>query len=193
MYHTTVKKAMFLATIVHPSFIDSKVVACAMYNYLPGDNLPRDRCKGKDNDIRVAEIALATQDFEIIQDLREVNGRPNNKSFDVLWSEIKSLLESHARVDDHRHGKFNDNACMQMHMVTYSCYALACDACFVPVAMSVRDLRERVIERLTRSIPMALMPLGLKYPRRIGLRINSAKASFTRCQFTLHRGSSNQA
>jgi hypothetical protein len=105
LYHTRVKKAMFLATAVHPSFIDSKAAACAMYKYLTGDNLPRERCKGKDTAIHVAEMALATQDFEIIQDLRELNGRPNNTSFDVFWGEIKSLLEKHARVDDRRHGK----------------------------------------------------------------------------------------
>ncbi len=68
-YHTRVKKALFLATVVHPSFINSKAGACAMYKHLTGDHLPRDRCKGKDNALVTAEIALATQDFGIIQDL----------------------------------------------------------------------------------------------------------------------------
>ena len=76
-----------------------------MYKYLTGDNLPTERCKGKESAIRVAEIALATQDFDIIQDLRELNGRPKDTSFDVFWSEIKSLVEAHARVDDRRHGE----------------------------------------------------------------------------------------
>ena len=44
-------------------------------------------------------------DFDIIHDLRELNGKPKNTSFDVFWNEIKSLLESHARVDDRRHGE----------------------------------------------------------------------------------------
>ena len=105
LYHTRVKKAMFLSTTVHPSFIDSKAAACAMYKYLTGDNLPTERCKGKESAIRVAEIALATQDFDIIQDLRELNGRPKDIAFDVFWSEIKSLVEAHARVDDRRHGE----------------------------------------------------------------------------------------
>ena len=55
-------------------------------------------------------MALATQDYDIIQYLRELNGHPRNAAFDVLWGEIKSLLESHARVDDRRHGKFKDYA-----------------------------------------------------------------------------------
>jgi hypothetical protein len=76
-----------------------------MFKHLTGDILPRDRCKGKDVAIAMAELALATQDFDLIQDIRILNGRPKNASFDVFWSEIKSLLESHARVDDRRHGK----------------------------------------------------------------------------------------
>ncbi len=59
IYHTRAKKTTFLATVVHPSFIDSKAVACAMRKFLTGDNLPSKRCKGKDMDIRVAELALA--------------------------------------------------------------------------------------------------------------------------------------
>jgi len=109
IYHTRVKKAIFLATTVHPSFIDSKIAACPVYKYLIGDNLPRDKCKGKDQAIQMAEMALATQDFDIIQDLRELNGCPKNTSFDVFWSKIKSLLESHDRVDDRRHGELTND------------------------------------------------------------------------------------
>ena len=77
-----------------------------MYNkHLTCDILPRDRCKDKDNAIVMVEIALGMHDFDIIQDLRILNGRPKNKSFDIFWSEIKSILESHARVDDRRHGE----------------------------------------------------------------------------------------
>jgi hypothetical protein len=60
----------------------------------------------------MASMALATQDFDILQDLRELNGRPKNADFDLLWFEIKSLLQSHAHVDDGRHGKcYLDQAC----------------------------------------------------------------------------------
>jgi len=58
----------------------------------------------------MAEMALATQDYDILQDLRELNGRPKNTAFDVFWGEMKSLLESHARVDDRRHGKIKHYA-----------------------------------------------------------------------------------
>ncbi len=71
-----------------------------MYHHLTCNHLPRGRCKGKDNGVIMAEVALATQDFDIIQDLRELNGRPKSRTCDLLWGEIASLLESYARVDD---------------------------------------------------------------------------------------------
>jgi len=95
---------LFLASVVHPSFITSKADARAMYKHLTGDTLPRDRSKGKDSAILLAEMALATQDFDLISDLRDMNGRPKDKSFDIFWIEIMSILEAHARVDDRRHG-----------------------------------------------------------------------------------------
>jgi hypothetical protein len=88
-YHSRVNKALFLATVARPSFINSK----AMFKHLTDDILPRDRCKGKDDAIAMAELALATQDFDLIQYIRILNGRPKNTSFDMFWSEIKSLLE----------------------------------------------------------------------------------------------------
>jgi hypothetical protein len=36
IYHTRVRKATFLATDVHPSFIESEAAACDMYKYLTG-------------------------------------------------------------------------------------------------------------------------------------------------------------
>ena len=84
-----------------------------MYNFLTGDHPPRGKCKGKANAIIMTEMALATQDFNIIQDLQELNGRPKNTESDLFWCEIKSLLESHSRVDDIRHGKgCLDQACL---------------------------------------------------------------------------------
>ena len=52
----------------------------------------------------MAELFLSTQDFDIVQDLRTLNGRLESPLFDLFWMELKKLLESHARVDDRRHG-----------------------------------------------------------------------------------------
>jgi hypothetical protein len=99
--------------VVNKSCIQSNAAASAMLNFLTSDHLPRDKCKGKADAIIMSEMALATQDFDIIQDLRELNKRPKNKKFDLFWLEIKSLLESHSRVDDRRHGKgYLDQACL---------------------------------------------------------------------------------
>ena len=81
-----------------------------MYHYLTGDHLPHERSKVKDNAVQMVRMALACQDLDIIHDLRELNGRPNNTLFDIFWGEIKILLESHPRVDDRRHGAWIDNA-----------------------------------------------------------------------------------
>jgi hypothetical protein len=67
--------------------------------------MPRERCKAKDDILVIPEVDLATQDPDIMHDLRILNGRPKNKLFDIFCSEIESLLESHARVDDRLHGE----------------------------------------------------------------------------------------
>ena len=72
-YHTRDKKAIFLATAVYPSFNYSKTAACAMYRHLIGDHLPLERSKEKQSANIVAEMAFSSQDFSIIQDLRELN------------------------------------------------------------------------------------------------------------------------
>ncbi len=53
----------------------------------------------------MAELALSTHDFGIVQDLRALNGRPESPLYDAFWTELKILLELHARADDRRHGK----------------------------------------------------------------------------------------
>jgi hypothetical protein len=43
-------------------------------------------------------------------------------------------------------------------------FALAGDACFLPVAISVRDLKEQVLQRLNQSHPDGLDAAGIKIP-----------------------------
>jgi hypothetical protein len=77
----------------------------ALYEHIIGERLPKDACKAKDYVVRMTEIALSTHDFGIMQDLRDLNGRPESPLYAVLGSELKILIESHARVDHRRHGK----------------------------------------------------------------------------------------
>jgi len=154
-YHTRVKTAIFFATVVHPSFIDSKAAACAMYRHLTGDHLPLERCKEKKSAIIVAEMALASQDFSIIQDLRELNGTPNNPSFDIFWSEIKTLLELHARVDDRRHGKIIVDACTSRITLVYDlCLTTLCICMYLQVMHATYRLQypfETYVSKLWRD------------------------------------------
>ena len=84
--------------------------------------------------ILIAKFALATQDFDITQDLGILNGRPHKKTFDVFWSEIKSLLEGHARTDDRRHG-ISAFSCMNWFFSKCGCKCYLCSSrvilCFV--------------------------------------------------------------
>ena len=72
--------------------------------HITGKRLPNNKGKARGYVVRMAELALLTQDFDIVQDLRAVNGRAESPLFDAFWSNLKILLESHARVDDRRHG-----------------------------------------------------------------------------------------
>jgi hypothetical protein len=63
------KKFVFIAKIVSPSCINSKAAACVIYKNLNGDLLPRERCKGQDDALVMAEVALAAQDLDMMHGL----------------------------------------------------------------------------------------------------------------------------
>jgi hypothetical protein len=105
---------------VNPSFISTKAAAMAMYEYIIGEMLPRDVGKARDYATRMAELALTRQDFDLVQDLRELNGRVESPLFDAFWSELKIPIESHARVDDRRHGE----STTALHCTALHCTAL---------------------------------------------------------------------
>ena len=76
----------------------------AIYEHITGERLPKDVGKAMDYDVRMTDLAMLTQNIDIVQNLRAVNGRPESPLFDAFWSKLKILLESHARVDDRHHG-----------------------------------------------------------------------------------------
>jgi len=67
---------VFIARVVSQRCINSKADACAIYKYLNGDLLPRDRCKGKDDALLMAEVDLAAQNPDMMHDLRILNAPP---------------------------------------------------------------------------------------------------------------------
>jgi len=56
----------------------------AMYEHISGERLPKDVGKARDCVVRMADFALSSQDFDIIQDLRALNGRPESSLFDAF-------------------------------------------------------------------------------------------------------------
>ena len=105
IYHSRVKKSLFLASTVHPSFIHSRAAAKAIWEYITGDRLPTNHSKYSQNAITLSAFALASQDLDIATDLRTLNGRPDSGKFDCFLDTAKAYLESLARVDDRRHGE----------------------------------------------------------------------------------------
>ena len=83
-YAGRVSRQLFYATVVNPSFISSKAAAMAMHGYITGERLPRDARKARDYATRVAELALTRQDFDLVQDLRDLNGRVESPLFDAF-------------------------------------------------------------------------------------------------------------
>ena len=51
-----------------------------------------------------AKLARSTQNEDIAMDLKTINGRPNDPTFDTFWVKADYLLEEYKRFDDRRHG-----------------------------------------------------------------------------------------
>ena len=82
-------------------------------------------------DERVAEVIAEVQDPEIILDLRKNNGKVQS-SFDDFWAELQKFLDEIVTpVNERRHG----------------------DTMYLPLANSIRDLREQICERLSKRFP----------------------------------------
>ena len=120
----------------------SKAVARAMYEFITDDKLASRTGRFKATTTKMDEFALAARSFDIIVDMRHLNGRPKSDAFDMFWAELKSMLEPEARVDDRRHG----------------------NACYLHVAMSVRDMVERAATRLRERYPQQMEEGAIKIP-----------------------------
>ena len=83
-------------------------------------------------DERIAAALLDANDSNLIFDLRKLNGRPKSSIFDDFWKELETYLqEINPAVDERRHG----------------------EVCHMPIAISIRHLREMILERLRQKNP----------------------------------------
>ena len=80
----------------------------------------------------VAEFLVTSDDPSILLDMRALNGKPGSTKFDTFWDEVDKLVLENADVQERRHG----------------------DCLYLPIAMSVEDLRNMILSRLTEGTPI---------------------------------------
>ena len=75
--------------------------------YTGGVRFPRDRTQDNQAPQQAAEMALLSQDPDIGNDLRRLNGRAIDPVFDPFWAKAQEILEEYKRVHDRRHGEYH--------------------------------------------------------------------------------------
>ena len=131
---------MYATRAMKKSFIDKysqrvkipKMVLRNIFHELSGDISSSETVEQSVIDERVTEFMLTADDPSILLDLRALNGRPGSTKFDAFWDEVNKFVLENAAVQERRHG----------------------DCLYLPVAMSVDDLRNMVVGRLPEGIPI---------------------------------------
>ena len=119
VYHPRALRAAFIRR--YGSFVGGRTHHLrAMFNDLTNTSTAEANLSTQQLDIRL-NMALETEDPDIVFDLRELNGNKSDK-YSVFWATMQRFLNDKSTVDDRRQGK-----------VTY-----------MAVAFSVRDLVEQV-------------------------------------------------
>lgn len=86
---------------------------------------------------RVAQAIIEIEDPEIILDLRRNNGKVGS-SYEDFWEELQKYLDEIVTpVNERRHGT----------------------TMYLPIAISIRDLREQICDRLTKKFPDESKPI----------------------------------
>ena len=109
--------------------------------FLTGDTTAASSAAEAAVDERLLEFLAISDDTDLIWDLRVLNGRPRNPKFDLFWQELGRFLDEKCAVNERRHG----------------------DHLYLPLAISVDDLRQQIIKRL---------PSGTATPSESWVRMN---------------------
>ena len=109
-----------------------KMVLRSIFRELSGDLSSSETAEQRAIDERVTEFLLTADDASILLDMRALNGRPGSTKFDAFWDEVDKLVMESAAVHERRHGE-----CL-----------------YLPIAMSVADLRNIVVGRLPEGTPV---------------------------------------
>lgn len=116
-YNRAMKSAV--CSLIKPLHIASKSAMVAAFQFITGQfnasaavHFPSDKTLQDQRPIIAAELAMLSNDPDIILDLRSLNGRVSDPAFDAFWQKVDSLLEEYKRVDDRRHGEQYINTLM---------------------------------------------------------------------------------
>ena len=130
-YFTREMKRQFVLKYSHITR-PSKAVLRQMYRELVHDSSSARTSNEAEVEERVARALLDANETDLIPDLRKLNGKPNSSTFDTFWEEVAIYLdEINPAVDDRRHG----------------------EVCHMPVAISIRHLRDLISTRLKQKFP----------------------------------------
>ena len=87
--------------MVNKNFVSNVTSAQAIFEFITGDKIS---IKGQSHDACMsAKFALNCQDPVIVLDMRKLNARPKNDSFDQFWAMMSDVVDG--RVSDRRHGE----------------------------------------------------------------------------------------
>ena len=106
-----------------------KMVLRKIFCELSGDLSSSKTAEQRIIDERVAEFLVTSDDPSILLDMRALNGKLGSTKFE---DEVDKLVLENAAVQERRHG----------------------DCLYLPIAMSVEDLRNMIVSRLPEGMPI---------------------------------------
>lgn len=109
----------------------SKSILRNMYQFLTDYEYTPENKQTAQIDLRTSKILLELDDTELIFDLRKNNGKTCDPRLEPFWSELGKFLDEKSVVHERRHT----------------------DTQYMPIAMSVEDLRNQIIKRLPEGTP----------------------------------------
>ena len=110
------------------------MVLRSIFQELTEDSSAASSSKEAEGDLRAAQFLLYSDHTDIILDLRSLNGQPGSTKFDAFWDKCQKYFDEHvAAVSEQRHGT---------------------DYLYLPVAISIKDLRQQVKSRLPDLTPI---------------------------------------
>lgn len=132
LYSTREMRRSFIQTYSKKANVKPMVLR-AIYRELFNDSAAAASLREEDLDHRVVSFFMESEQPDLLLDLRKLNGNPGSTMFNTFWEETAKYFEEQAQVHDRRHE----------HNFTY-----------LPVAISVEELRLKVKERLPEGTPV---------------------------------------